>query len=142
MTQQALFAIAAPPEPDLERTGGLHVAADETFAADTRLQLDEISWVDHVQGWPTTASSSDVCGRRRTTSPRPGSSPRCAPGRGSTSGSAIQPELSSVLSQRLQRWPSSGLPAFPVLYGQCWPGMILQGQLLFPSQEAVDSLDK
>jgi len=51
MTQQTLLAIAGPPEPDLERTGGLHVAADETFAAATRLQLDETSWVDHVQGW-------------------------------------------------------------------------------------------
>lgn len=35
-----------------------------------------------------------------------------------------------------------GPPVFPVLYRQCWPGMILQGQLLFPSPEAVDSLDK
>jgi hypothetical protein len=34
------------------------------------------------------------------------------------------------------------LPASPVFYGQCWPGMILQGQLLSPSQEAVNSLDK
>ncbi|HEX6520245.1 MAG TPA: hypothetical protein VF070_09580 [Streptosporangiaceae bacterium] len=27
------------------------MAADEMFAADTRLQLDETSWVDHVQDW-------------------------------------------------------------------------------------------
>jgi len=37
---------------------------------------------------------------------------------------------------------AASVPAFPVLYGQCWPGMIVQVQLLFPSQEAVDSLDK
>jgi hypothetical protein len=57
MAHQTLFAIAGPPEPDLERTGGLHVAADETLAAATRLQLDETSWADHVQGWPATPSS-------------------------------------------------------------------------------------
>jgi len=51
MTRQTLFAIAGSPELDLERTGGLHVAADGTFAAATRLQFDETSWVDHVQGW-------------------------------------------------------------------------------------------
>jgi len=51
MTEQTLFPVAGPLEPDLERTGGLHVAADETFSTATRIQLDETSWVDHVHGW-------------------------------------------------------------------------------------------
>jgi alkylated DNA repair dioxygenase AlkB len=51
MTAQTLFPMAGPLEPDLERTDGLHVAADETFATATRIQLDETSWVDHVHGW-------------------------------------------------------------------------------------------
>jgi len=67
------------------------------------------------------------------------------PGRGSASRSATQPEPNSVPSKRLRGGLSSGrpasLPACPVLYGQCWPGMIVQVQL-FPSQETVDSLDK
>jgi alkylated DNA repair dioxygenase AlkB len=51
VTEQTLFPMAGPLEPDLERTGGLHVAADETFSTATRIQLDETSWVDHVRGW-------------------------------------------------------------------------------------------
>jgi alkylated DNA repair dioxygenase AlkB len=51
MTEQPLFPMAGPLEPDLKRTGGLHVAADETFSTAVRIQLDETSWVDHVQGW-------------------------------------------------------------------------------------------
>jgi hypothetical protein len=39
MIQPTLFSQAGPP------------AADETFATATRIQLDETSWVDHVQGW-------------------------------------------------------------------------------------------
>jgi hypothetical protein len=56
MTEQPLFPMTGPLEPDLKRTGGLHVAADETFSTAARIQLDETSWVDHVQGWPATAS--------------------------------------------------------------------------------------
>jgi alkylated DNA repair dioxygenase AlkB len=41
MTQSTLFSQAGPP------------AADETFTTATRIQLDETSWVDHVQGWLT-----------------------------------------------------------------------------------------
>src|ERR1700749_2351119 len=50
-TEQPLFPLAGPLEPDLGRTGGLRVAADEAFSTATRLQLDETSWVEHVQGW-------------------------------------------------------------------------------------------
>ena len=49
--QQTLFQLDGTPEPDLGRTGGLAVAADETFSTATRIQLDATSWVDHVQGW-------------------------------------------------------------------------------------------
>jgi alkylated DNA repair dioxygenase AlkB len=59
MIEQPLFSLAGEPvgepasEPDfdLERTGGLKVAVDEKFAAATRIQLDDTSWVDHVPGW-------------------------------------------------------------------------------------------
>lgn len=68
---------------------------------------------------------------------------------GSTSvpGLSAKPIISnSVRSKRRRRWAEfrlpASLPAYPVLYGQCWPGMILQGQLLYPSQEAVDSPNK
>jgi hypothetical protein len=57
MIEQTLFSPAGPPEFDLERTGGMSVAVDEVFATATRIQLDDTSWVDHVQGWPETASS-------------------------------------------------------------------------------------
>jgi alkylated DNA repair dioxygenase AlkB len=50
-TQQTLFQAADPPEADPERAGGLKVAADESFSAATRIQLDETSWVDSVPGW-------------------------------------------------------------------------------------------
>ena len=46
-----LFPLAEPLEPNLELTGGLHVAADETFSAATRIQLDETSWIDYLPGW-------------------------------------------------------------------------------------------
>jgi hypothetical protein len=46
-----LFRAASALEPDLARTGGLSVAADEAFSEVTRIQLDETSWVDHVAGW-------------------------------------------------------------------------------------------
>ena len=49
--EQALFSLAGPMEPDLERTGGLPVAADEAFATATRIALDATSWIDYVQGW-------------------------------------------------------------------------------------------
>ena len=52
--QPSLFSLAATPEPDAVdpgQTGGLNVAVDETFATATRIQLDDTSWVDHVQGW-------------------------------------------------------------------------------------------
>jgi alkylated DNA repair dioxygenase AlkB len=51
MLEQPLFSLADTPEADLERTGGLNVAVDETFSTATRIQLDDTSWVDHVQGW-------------------------------------------------------------------------------------------
>jgi alkylated DNA repair dioxygenase AlkB len=50
-TQQSLFSLASTPDPDLERTGGMEVAVDETFSTVVRIQLDDTSWVDHVQGW-------------------------------------------------------------------------------------------
>ena len=46
-----LFQAAGALEPDPERTGGLLVAADESFSSVTRIQLDETSWVDHAPGW-------------------------------------------------------------------------------------------
>ena len=51
MIEQTLFSLAGTPDFDLERTGGLRVAVDQTFATTTRIQLDDTSWVDHVQGW-------------------------------------------------------------------------------------------
>ncbi|HEX4831643.1 MAG TPA: alpha-ketoglutarate-dependent dioxygenase AlkB [Trebonia sp.] len=51
MTEQPLFSLADNGAPDLERTGGLDVAADGAFATARRIQLDATSWVDHVQGW-------------------------------------------------------------------------------------------
>src|ERR1700759_344703 len=52
MSEQTLFqAAASTMTPDLERTGGLPVAADEAFSAAMRIQLDETSWVEHVPGW-------------------------------------------------------------------------------------------
>ena len=53
MIEQTLFSLGGRRMFDLERTGGMHVAVDETFATATRIQLDETSWVDHVQGWLT-----------------------------------------------------------------------------------------
>ena len=54
MIEQPLFSLgAAAPDVDLERTGGLNVAVDETFSAAERIRLDDTSWVDHVQGWLT-----------------------------------------------------------------------------------------
>jgi alkylated DNA repair dioxygenase AlkB len=49
--EQTLFYSAGGLEPDLGRTGGLPVAADETFSNATRIRLDETSWVEHVPGW-------------------------------------------------------------------------------------------
>jgi alkylated DNA repair dioxygenase AlkB len=49
--QPTLFQLTGASEPDLVRTGGLAVAADEAFSTATRIQLDSTSWVDHVQGW-------------------------------------------------------------------------------------------
>jgi hypothetical protein len=43
ITEQALFSLAGPLEPDLSRTGGLRVAVDEAFSTATRIQLDETS---------------------------------------------------------------------------------------------------
>jgi alkylated DNA repair dioxygenase AlkB len=51
MIEQTLFSLGGTPDFDLERTGGLHVAVDEAFAAATRIQLDDTSWVDHIPGW-------------------------------------------------------------------------------------------
>jgi alkylated DNA repair dioxygenase AlkB len=51
MIEQPLFSLAVPLDADRERTGGMNVAVDETFAAADRIQLDDTSWVDHVQGW-------------------------------------------------------------------------------------------
>ena len=51
MIEQPLFSLARTPDPDLERTGGMNVAVDETFATAARIQLNDTSWVDHVQGW-------------------------------------------------------------------------------------------
>jgi alkylated DNA repair dioxygenase AlkB len=51
MIEQSLFSLASTPVPDLERTGGMQVAVDETFSTAVRIQLDDTSWVDHVQGW-------------------------------------------------------------------------------------------
>ena len=54
MIEQPLFSLgAAAPDADLERTGGLNVAVDETFSAAERIRLDDTSWVEHVQGWLT-----------------------------------------------------------------------------------------
>jgi alkylated DNA repair dioxygenase AlkB len=51
MIEQSLFSLASTPDPDLERTGGMQVAVDETFSTAVRIQLDDTSWVDHVPGW-------------------------------------------------------------------------------------------
>jgi alkylated DNA repair dioxygenase AlkB len=51
MTEQTLFPAAGGREPDLERTGGLHVSVDETFSTAARIRLSATSWVDYVPGW-------------------------------------------------------------------------------------------
>jgi alkylated DNA repair dioxygenase AlkB len=51
MIEQSLFSMASAPDPDTARTGGMHVAVDETFATASRITLDDTSWVEHVQGW-------------------------------------------------------------------------------------------
>jgi alkylated DNA repair dioxygenase AlkB len=49
--EEPLFSLAGTPDANRERTGGLNVAVDEAFATASRIQLDDTSWVDHVQGW-------------------------------------------------------------------------------------------
>jgi alkylated DNA repair dioxygenase AlkB len=51
--EQTLFPLGGTPDFEPERTGGMRVAVDKTFAATERIQLDDTSWVDHVQGWLT-----------------------------------------------------------------------------------------
>jgi alkylated DNA repair dioxygenase AlkB len=51
--EQTLFSLGGTPDFDLERTGGMRVAVDKTFAATERIRLDDTSWVDHVRGWLT-----------------------------------------------------------------------------------------
>jgi alkylated DNA repair dioxygenase AlkB len=51
MIEQTLFSLASPLDADRERTGGMNVAVDETFAPADRIQFDDTSWVDHVPGW-------------------------------------------------------------------------------------------
>ena len=51
MSEQTLFPAGCAGEPDLERTGGLRVAIDETFSTAKRIRLDGDSWVDYVPGW-------------------------------------------------------------------------------------------
>src|ERR1700753_2969010 len=51
MIEQSLFSLGRTPDADPERTGGVDVAVDETCATATRIQLDDTSWVEHVQGW-------------------------------------------------------------------------------------------
>ena len=51
MIEEPLFSLAGASDFDLDRTGGLEVAVDETFATARRIQLDDTSWIDHVQGW-------------------------------------------------------------------------------------------
>lgn len=51
MSEQTLFPAGGAREPDLKRTGGLRVAADQTFSTAARIQLDATSWVDYVPGW-------------------------------------------------------------------------------------------
>jgi hypothetical protein len=63
MIEQSLFSLARTPDADPERTGGMDVAVDETFATAIRIQLDDTSWVEHVQGWlPTTGGRTRGCG--------------------------------------------------------------------------------
>jgi alkylated DNA repair dioxygenase AlkB len=51
MFEQPLFPLGDTPDVDLDRTGGLSVAVDETFGTAKRIQLDDTSWIEHVQGW-------------------------------------------------------------------------------------------
>jgi hypothetical protein len=51
MIEQTLFSLAGTPDFDLERTGGMHVAVDQAFSTAARIQLDDTSWIDHIQGW-------------------------------------------------------------------------------------------
>src|SRR5215469_3445627 len=53
MIEEPLFSLGGASDFDLERTGRLRVAIDETFATAVRIQLDDTSWVDYVQGWLT-----------------------------------------------------------------------------------------
>jgi alkylated DNA repair dioxygenase AlkB len=51
MIEQTLFPLASTPDSGPERTGGMNVAVDDTFSTVARVQLDDTSWVDHIQGW-------------------------------------------------------------------------------------------
>src|SRR5690348_2933737 len=51
MIEEPLFSLSGAQDFDLERTGGIHVAVDQTFATAKRIQLDDTSWIDYVQGW-------------------------------------------------------------------------------------------
>jgi alkylated DNA repair dioxygenase AlkB len=51
MAEQLLFSFGTTEAPELDRTGGLDVAVDRTFAAARRIELDEASWVEYVPGW-------------------------------------------------------------------------------------------
>lgn len=51
MIEQTLFPLGGEADFDLDRTGGMRVALDERFASAARIQLDDTSWVEHVQGW-------------------------------------------------------------------------------------------
>jgi hypothetical protein len=51
MIEPTLFSLAGTSDFDLARTGGMRVAVDETFATTVRIQLDDTSWLDHIQGW-------------------------------------------------------------------------------------------
>lgn len=51
ITQPTLFEAASELTADPRRAECPDIVADETFAAATRIQLDQTSWVDHVPGW-------------------------------------------------------------------------------------------
>jgi alkylated DNA repair dioxygenase AlkB len=53
MSEQTLFPAGGDRVPDLERTGGVPVTVDESFASVSRIELDATSWVDYVPGWLT-----------------------------------------------------------------------------------------
>lgn len=53
MAELSLFSHIPERTVDRQRTGGVGVSVDESFANTERIQLDDHCWIEHVHGWLT-----------------------------------------------------------------------------------------